>query len=459
MVIFQFTKVWDTAYAPFKPHPDFPGYELRIPHNLYIKKDQSLEVDLGLTVRIPPGYYGRVGAKLKHGQGMGVVALTVPGNCNCRLKVTLRAVTQNVNLKCGDVIAMLFIKKQVKDQLVERDSASMMVNVNPAPQLEYCTLSDEAWYPEVGPNGYYLKALEDYRIPPGHQKIISTGVAFRFPDGYHGVLKCTDAQTWLYNIQLQATYVAPHTKSEVRFILKNNDETHPYIIHRGDKVALLCLERSIDSILVKADPEEMGIPIEIKELSSSETRISTSESDEERPPPPLPKTPPQGPSPKHNRQAEEASGAEPEKGYESPLNKKHKPDCSRDQRPTYLNPAHTFNVTLIFREQLPEAPKVDAISLALERALREQTALYTECPCEREAQGGSVARFYASCVKMATEPVLTFLVSFAGDGVCQRDAARLERALEESVKLVCDREGLAAFFKVSHVKSEFPWFL
>lgn len=463
MVILQFSKAWESAFTPSKPNPDYPGYELRIPQNMYLRKDESIELDLGLFVRIPPGYYGRVGPRLTRGMGLGVLVYTIPCYCNYRLKVTIKALQQNTNIMAGDVVALLTVKKLTEVDLVERADVSDMVNINPAPVVEFCVLVHEAWAPEAIADGYHLKSLCDYVIRPGQQEIIRTGVTFRFPEGFHGVLRTTDAQNWLHNVQLQGDYIPPHTRAEVRFVLQNNDPSRSYVITNGENVAVLSVQRTYPSRLVEVGIDEMGIPTEIQELNVVESKHRSENVTE--PPVELNNSSPG----KHDREestSEEesaAEGAEPEQGYSGyNLRKKHKPDCNKAYVFPSFRECFVFNVALIFHNHLPELGVINKIGRELEQEIRKQAELYMECPCQNKESGftkRSSSCFWASCVKTMADPILTFFISFAGDTLYIRDVHRIELALEDRLKLVCDKQSLSAVYKVSYLESEFQSYL
>ena len=111
------------------------------------------------------------------------------------------------------------------------------------PKLK-CLVEDKAFLPKrANPTdaGADLMSLDTLEIYPGEQKLVSTGVAVKIPEGYAG---------FIFNRSSQGKkgITIPHSvgvidsgyRGNIKVILKNISED-PYKIERGDRIAQLVI--------------------------------------------------------------------------------------------------------------------------------------------------------------------------------------------------------------------------
>jgi dUTP pyrophosphatase len=107
-----------------------------------------------------------------------------------------------------------------------------------------CLVEDKQFLPKratATDAGADLMSIEDLEIYPGEQKLVSTGVATKIPEGYAG---------FVFNRSSQGKkgITIPHSvgvidsgyRGEIKVLLKNISED-PYKISRGDRIAQLVL--------------------------------------------------------------------------------------------------------------------------------------------------------------------------------------------------------------------------
>lgn len=471
MVILQYTKNFPEAFPPTKPHADYPGYELRSPRSSYLLKGRKDEINLGLTLRIPPGYYGVVGPKIEPGPGIAVLVTYLPCQTNHRLVLTVQALRDTVNIKRGDVLGMLVLKKVVDNvELVEKPSTDMMVNMNPSPVVNFCRLTKDAYLPEATEDGYIIKSPYACDIQTGCRVVVSTGLAFKFPEGYYGVLKVHENLLWNHHLTVEGGIIKPNNRSEVKFLLTPTTLSNchvcgdGHVFTPGEALAILQVRRSWSSRMVEVTSYDMGIGTEIEELEVIESTEQAAENHVQQDEDPREGPSGSGKGEKHSREEDSDSdsteeGAEPEKGFPPTLKRQRKPTCAPtcngEGIPTIAN-GMVFSATLVFYHSVPWRDDLDAIILALEEECRAQAHVYSDCDCDGSRPDNT---FFASCVKQVCGPVVTLLFVFSGSSVFPRDQRRLALAFEEAIKRACDLNRLSCEVKLTPVSSEFVHFL
>lgn len=437
MITLQFTKRFSSALPPTLPYAGYPGFEIRIPSSVTLVKGVTQTLDTGISVRIPAGYFGRLGPKLDKSVGMAVLVDYIQCQINTEVKVMVKALHDDVVLKAGEVVAILVLRKMAQPVTVlEQPDMASMVSLSTVPEVNFCRLTPEAHVPVQAPEGYLLRALFAYSIRPGERAVISTGLSFKFPEGYHGLLDATDAQVWIYNVGLLQGYVAPHSRRELRFILKNNDPTRTYNLSPGSFVAILRVQRRRGSRLVEKTQTAMGIDSEVTILGEP-VPADAPKSDMLVFAPTTP--------PKQGSEHNEDKGSENDEDTDSsseaaavsdPLRKKMKWDFM-----PRIARARVIQIVLLFNPSPPSREDLKKIALALEAEVRHQAWLTAE------AEGDENMQFYVSCVKQESGQVVTLYLTIGGL-VFSRETRRLVLSVEDALQAVLEKEKLSFTYKV-----------
>lgn len=111
------------------------------------------------------------------------------------------------------------------------------------PKLK-CLVEDKAFLPKrANPTdaGADLMSLDTLEIYPGEQKLVSTGVAVKIPEGYAGFIFNRSSQGKKgITIPHSVGVIDSDYRGEIKVILKNISED-PYKIERGDRIAQLVI--------------------------------------------------------------------------------------------------------------------------------------------------------------------------------------------------------------------------
>jgi dUTP diphosphatase len=89
-----------------------------------------------------------------------------------------------------------------------------------------------------------LVAAEDVKLPPGGRAVVSTGVAVAVPEGYAAFVHPRSGLAARHGVTLVN---APGTidagyRGEIRVVLVNTDQTEPFVVRRGDRIAQLVVQ-------------------------------------------------------------------------------------------------------------------------------------------------------------------------------------------------------------------------
>lgn len=112
-----------------------------------------------------------------------------------------------------------------------------------------------------GDAGLDLYALEPAVLGPGERASITTGVALEIPPGHAGLVLPRSGLALRHGIALVNApgLIDPGYRGEVRVLLLNTDRSEPFEVSAGDRIAQLLVVRA-----------ELGTPVEVEELSSSQ---------------------------------------------------------------------------------------------------------------------------------------------------------------------------------------------
>lgn len=100
-------------------------------------------------------------------------------------------------------------------------------------------------YAHPGDAGADLRAREDVTLEPGERKLVPTGVALALPDGFVGLVHPRSGLATKYGLTVVN---APGTvdagyRGEISVTLLNTDPRTPIVLHRGDRIAQLVIQR------------------------------------------------------------------------------------------------------------------------------------------------------------------------------------------------------------------------
>ena len=110
-------------------------------------------------------------------------------------------------------------------------------------------------YTHPGDAGADLVARLDVTIPPQGRVTVPTGVAIALPDGYAAFVHPRSglaARHGLTIVNAPGTVDAGY-RGEIAVTLLNTDTTEPVVLHRGDRIAQLVVQRVERARFVEAD--------------------------------------------------------------------------------------------------------------------------------------------------------------------------------------------------------------
>ena len=93
-----------------------------------------------------------------------------------------------------------------------------------------------------GSVGYSLRSVIEERIPPGHRKCISTGIALQIPLGKYGRIASHSGLTMENGIVVGAGVIDNDYRGEV-FVVMFNFGEEDFIVRPGDKIAQIIFEK------------------------------------------------------------------------------------------------------------------------------------------------------------------------------------------------------------------------
>lgn len=243
MATLQYYKVYEDAFDPILPYPNYPGFQLRSALEYCIKAGQKIQLRTDIIVKISSGYYGKVTSKPGLGNGVTLIRSYIESNKPTKVEVSVvNSSTADITIKRGQIIAILSLSKIETPQLIQRESFADLVDLQSLPVVEICKTDLEAFLPIEVEGGYVLRSLYHYEINPGCREVVSCGNAFKFPEGFYGCVEPTDAQTWLWKVTIMGGEVLTNSRREVRFLIGNTGDSI-YKITPGDKIGILRLKK------------------------------------------------------------------------------------------------------------------------------------------------------------------------------------------------------------------------
>ena len=109
-------------------------------------------------------------------------------------------------------------------------------------------LSENAILPQkahAGDLGYDLFCSEEVMIWPGETKLVSTGIAIQFPDGYGGFIRDRSSVATKLQLFTVAGVIDNGYTGEIKVAFHSTSDKFEQI-HEGDKIAQLILIPTVD---------------------------------------------------------------------------------------------------------------------------------------------------------------------------------------------------------------------
>ena len=101
-------------------------------------------------------------------------------------------------------------------------------------------------YAHVGDAGLDLHARDDATIPAGGGRLLMpTGISIAIPIGYCGLVMPRSGLALKHGISIVNApgLIDAAYRGEIKVVLINTDAEHDYVIHRGDRIAQLVIQR------------------------------------------------------------------------------------------------------------------------------------------------------------------------------------------------------------------------
>src|SRR6266700_1787958 len=102
-----------------------------------------------------------------------------------------------------------------------------------------------------GDAGLDLHAAEDVTLKPGARASVATGIAVAIPDGYAGFVVPRSGLAARHGIGVVNApgLIDSGYRGEIKVLLVNLDQSEPFYIGRGDRIAQLVIQRVEDATL------------------------------------------------------------------------------------------------------------------------------------------------------------------------------------------------------------------
>lgn len=110
-------------------------------------------------------------------------------------------------------------------------------------------------YAHPGDAGADLCTRTDVELAPGERRLVPTGLAVQVPAGWVGLVHPRSglaARSGLTIVNAPGTVDSGY-RGEVQVCLLNTDREHPVVLHRGDRIAQLVLQRVGEAVFEEVD--------------------------------------------------------------------------------------------------------------------------------------------------------------------------------------------------------------
>jgi dUTP pyrophosphatase len=125
-------------------------------------------------------------------------------------------------------------------------------------ELAIRRLRPEAVLPQrayAGDAGLDLSACDRLELGPGERAVVGTGIAVAIPEGYAGFVQPRSGLAARHGISVLNSpgLVDSGYRGEVRVVLHNTDEAHPFVVEPGMRIAQLVVLPVPELELVEVD--------------------------------------------------------------------------------------------------------------------------------------------------------------------------------------------------------------
>jgi dUTP pyrophosphatase len=125
-------------------------------------------------------------------------------------------------------------------------------------ELAVARLRDDALLPSQayeGDAGLDLAACERLELPPGGRGVVGTGLAVAIPDGYAGLVLPRSGLAARHGLTIVNSpgLIDAGYRGEVKVIMLNTDESEPFVVEPGMRIAQLVLVEAAAVRLVEVD--------------------------------------------------------------------------------------------------------------------------------------------------------------------------------------------------------------
>jgi dUTP pyrophosphatase len=90
--------------------------------------------------------------------------------------------------------------------------------------------------------GYDLFSIDSYVVMPGCRVVVSTGISVHLPPGTYGRIAPRSGLAVKHGLDTLAGVIDPDYQGEVKVVLQNLDNSRPFVIRPGYRIAQLILE-------------------------------------------------------------------------------------------------------------------------------------------------------------------------------------------------------------------------
>jgi len=105
-----------------------------------------------------------------------------------------------------------------------------------------------------GAAGYDLFSTDSYVVLPGRRVVVSTGISIQLPPGTYGRIAPRSGLAVKHGLDTLAGVIDPDYTGEVKVVLQNLDQTQPFVIRPGYRIAQIILENFTTAEVVETVP-------------------------------------------------------------------------------------------------------------------------------------------------------------------------------------------------------------
>ena len=107
----------------------------------------------------------------------------------------------------------------------------------------------------AGAAGYDLFSIDSYVVLPGRRVVVSTGITIQLPPGNYGRIAPRSGLAVKHGLDTLAGVIDPDYTGEIKVVLQNLDNTQPFVIRPGYRIAQLILENYTVAEVVEVPTE------------------------------------------------------------------------------------------------------------------------------------------------------------------------------------------------------------